>query len=85
MKYLFLCLLISAALILFIVMFKSHKFFKCLFSSSLQGIAAMFAVNVLGMVTGFHIAVNWYTILFSLIFGTPGVIALTMADFIFSK
>ena len=45
----------------------------------------MFAVNILGMVTGFHIAVNWYTILFSLIFGTPGVIALTMADFIFSK
>lgn len=85
MKYLFLALLSLSVLILTVVLIKSRKFFRCFFSSALQGIAAMFAVNVLGMVTGLHIAVNWYTIAFSIIFGTPGVIALTVANFLFSK
>ena len=78
-------ILTLSVIILAVVMIKGHKFFRCFFSSALQGIAAMFAVNVLGMVTGFHIAVNWYTIAFSAVFGTPGVIALTIARFIFSR
>ena len=85
MKYLFLCVLIVEIIILLFVLIKGKKIFRCFFSSALQGIAAMFAVNVLGMVTGLHIAVNWYTIGFSVIFGTPGVIALTVAQFIFSR
>lgn len=85
MKYLFLIILAICVIILFAVMIKGRKFFLCILSSLLQGIAAMFAVNVLGMVTGFHIAVNWYTIAFSALFGTPGVIALTVAHFIFSR
>lgn len=85
MRYLFLTVLIIEALILLFVTIKGKKFFRCLFSSALQGIAALFAVNVLGTVTGLHIAVNWYTIGFSVIFGTPGVIVLTISQFIFSR
>lgn len=85
MKYLFLVILSLSAIILFVVTVKSRKFFRCFFSSAMQGIAAMFALNALGMVTGLHIAVNWYTIAFSVVFGTPGVIALTVAHFIFSR
>lgn len=84
MVYLFLALMIVGVLTVLLTAVKTHKFFRCLFSSALQGIAAMFAVNILGMVTGIHIAVNWYTISFSALFGTPGVIAMTMAEFLFS-
>lgn len=85
MKYLFLTILALSVIILLIVMIKGKKFFRCFFSSAFQGIAAMFAVNVLGTVTGLHLAVNWYTIAFSVVFGTPGVIAMTVAHFLFSK
>ena len=85
LTYLFLVILAVETLILLAVMIKGKKFFRCFFSSAFQGVAAMFAVNALGTVTGLHIAVNWYTLGFGMIFGTPGVIAMTLAKIIFSK
>lgn len=85
MKILFIALIITGFIILLIMSFRSGKFFRWSFSSLLQGIGALLAVNVVGMVTGLHLAVNWYTLAFSALFGTPGVICLTMAEFFMGK
>ena len=50
--------------------------------SAMQGIAALFAVNLTGMITGVTIAVNWYTVLSYVILGLPGVIGTLMLNFI---
>ncbi len=42
--------------------------------SALQGIAAIFAVNLTGIVTGISLAVNWYTLTACVLLGLPGVI-----------
>lgn len=44
--------------------------------SVLQGVAALFAVNVLGTLTGVTLAVNWWTLGASALGGTAGVILL---------
>lgn len=85
MQYFLFSLIIIGVLVLLANLIKSKKFFRCILSSSVQGIAALFAVNLLGMVTGLHISVNWITIVFSMIFGTPGVIALTLSQFLFTR
>ncbi len=51
--------------------------------SAFQGLAGMFAVNLLGMVTGVTIAVNWYSIVSFIILGLPGVIGALMLNLIF--
>ena len=43
--------------------------------SALQGIAAMCAVNLTGLMTGVTLAVNWYTIATFIVLGLPGVIS----------
>ena len=53
---------------------KSEKGARSFVLSALQGIAAMFAVNLTGMVTGVTIAVNWYTVATYIVLGLPGVI-----------
>ena len=85
MKTLFLFLIITGFIILIFSYIKSKHFFRCIFSTAIQGLAAVFAVNVIGMLTGLHLAVNWHTLFFSMAYGTPGVIALMMAEFIFSR
>ncbi|MPN42854.1 hypothetical protein SDC9_190412 [bioreactor metagenome] len=74
-----------SAIILLISFIKSKHFFKCLFFSILQGVVAVAAVNVAGFLTGIRLAVNWYTLGFSALFGTPGAIAIMLMQFIFNK
>lgn len=50
--------------------------------SALQGIAAIFAVNLAGTVTGVMIPVNWYTLGIGFFAGLPGVISTLLADVI---
>ena len=50
--------------------------------SAVQGIAAMCAVNLTGLVTGVTLAVNWYTIATSIVLGLPGVIGALVLKFI---
>lgn len=57
-------------------MIKSEKGGKCFILSAFQGVAAMFAVNIAGLVTGVTLSVNWYTILTSALMGIPGVIGM---------
>lgn len=54
-------------------MVKSEKGATCFAISAFQGIASLFAVNLVGMVTGISLAVNWYTIGAFAVLGLPGV------------
>ncbi len=49
---------------------------KAFFLSALQGMAAVFAVNVAGAVTGITVAVNGFSLLTSAALGLPGVAGL---------
>lgn len=64
-------------------MIKNEKGGLTFIKSAFQGLAGMFAVNLLGMVTGVTIAVNWYSIISFIILGLPGVIGALMLNFIF--
>ena len=64
-------------------MIKSEKGATSFILSALQGIAAMCAVNLAGMITGVTVAVNWYTIISTVILGLPGVIGTLALNFIF--
>lgn len=64
-------------------MIKSEKGGISFVKSAFQGLAGMFAVNLLGMVTGVTIAVNWYSIVSIMILGLPGVIGALILNLIF--
>lgn len=53
--------------------------------SSLQGLAALSAVNLLGTVTGISVALNILSILTAVLCGLPGIAGLLIADLIFAK
>lgn len=61
-------------------MIGSRKGIRSFLLTAFQGIAAIFAVNVLGMISGVTIAVNWYTLGTGVVAGTPGVIAMLLLD-----
>ena len=83
MKAVVIILLATGALAVYITAVKSGHFFKSLISSVFQGLASLLAVNVIGLLTGVTVALNWYTIAFSCVFGTPACIALLFLDTIF--
>lgn len=58
---------------------------KTLSLSAVQGIIALFAVNVLGTVTGVTVGVNAVSIFISCIGGISGVIMLLVMNAIFLK
>lgn len=64
-------------------MIKSEKGATSFALSAFQGIAALFAVNLVGMVTGVTVAVNWYTLGAFTILGLPGVVGALLLNFIF--
>lgn len=61
------------------VMIKSKHFFKAFALSALQGIAALFAVNLLSAVTGVSLSVNPVTIAVSAVGSLPGVVAMLVS------
>lgn len=69
-----------AGLTIIISMFKSKHFIKAIFMTAIQGIIALFAVNITGLITGVVTAINWYTIGISVIGGTPGVVMLLLMN-----
>ena len=56
-------------------MIKNEKGGSSFALSAFQGLAAMFAVNLTGLVTGVTLATNWYTVATYIVLGLPGVIA----------
>ena len=62
---------------------KSERGATSFFLSALQGIAALFAVNLTGMITGITVAVNWYTVISYIVLGLPGVIGTLALNMLF--
>ncbi len=83
MKTVIIILLAIGAFAVYFSMLKSKHFFKSLINTVFQGLASPLAVNVIGLLTGITVALNWYTIVFSCVFGTPACIALLFLDTIF--
>ncbi len=75
-------LLAVSGIIILAVMLKSKHFFKALLFSAAQGLAALFAVNLLSAVTGFSLAVNAVTLSISALGGIAGVAALLFSRII---
>ena len=72
-----------AALIVLAAFVRSGRFLGAVFSSVLQGIVSLLAVNVAGMFTGVTVAVNPVTLCTVSLLGVPGTIGLLLLDTIF--
>ena len=83
MKTIVIILLAVGAFAVYFSMLKSKHFFKSLINAVFQGFASLLAVNVIGLLTGVIISLNWYTVVFASVFGTPGCIALLFLDTLF--
>ena len=59
---------------------KTKKFIFTFILSTLQGLCALFAVNLLGNYIAIHIPVNYWTIGVSSVGGISGVIMLLLCD-----
>ena len=70
---------ISGLIVLF-VSFRQEHFLKNVFRTLIQGSVSLMAVNVLGLLTGVTIAVNWYTLLTVSVFGMPSTITMVLLD-----
>ena len=68
------------AVIVLLTLIKSGHFIRYLLLSTISGIGALFAVNLLTSVTGVSIALNYITLAVSGIFGISGVIALVLIN-----
>lgn len=66
--------------VIFIAHIKSKKFFISVFLTALQGLCAIFAVNLLGKYISIHIPVNGWTLGVSSVGGISGVIMMLLCD-----
>ncbi len=67
-----------------ITMLKRKCVIKGVISSAAQGIAAIYAVNLVGLITGTHIAVNWLTLGTAAVLGSPGAALLLTVQTLFN-
>ncbi len=80
MKYIIIGIFILGAAAVLFAGYKSGHLVKNIFTAAFQGLASLFAVNVLGLLTGVTLAVNWYTIVTVSLFGLPSAITLLLLD-----
>ena len=69
---------------LIITMLKRKCLIKGILSGAVQGVAALYAVNLVGLVTGTHIAVNWLTLGTVAVLGSPGAALILTVQTIFN-
>lgn len=69
---------------LLVVMLKRKCLIKGVFASAFQGIAALYAVKLLGLAIGTQLAVNWYTLGTAAVLGSPGVALMLAAQTVFN-
>ena len=67
-----------------VTMFNRKCLVKGILSSAAQGVAALYAVNLVGLVTGTHIAVNWLTLGTVAVLGSPGAALILTVQTIFN-
>ncbi|MFI3142073.1 MAG: pro-sigmaK processing inhibitor BofA family protein [Clostridia bacterium] len=79
--FFFALLIMGVGLILF-SMKKCGRFFSAFFLSVLQGVAALFAVNLITSITGVSLAVNWVSLAISAVGGVCGVIGMLIMNFL---
>ena len=65
---------VICAVISLVSMKKSGQFIKYLFLTTVQGLAALLAVNASGLMTGVTLSLNALTLGTSAVFGTAGVV-----------
>ena len=70
----------GGAAAVFVSMLRSRRLLRYLLLSAVSGVAALYAVNAIGLLTDIRIAVNGLTLAVSAVAGPPGVIALLLAD-----
>lgn len=73
----------GAALAVLLMMMRSKRLLRNLLLTVLSGVAALYAVNVLGLLTGTRLSINFLTLGVSAIGGAPGVVGLLLADTLF--
>lgn len=67
-------------LVILVSMLKTHRLFRTMLLSVIQGMTAMLAVNFAGEFTGIHIPLNLFSVSVSAIGGLPGVIFLVVSN-----
>ena len=70
----------GGSLAIFVSMLRSRRLLRNLLLSAVSGVAALYAVNALGLLLGLRLAVNGLTLGVSAVAGPPGVIAMLLAD-----
>jgi len=73
----------GGALAVLVSMLRSRRLLRYLLLSVLSGVAALYAVNAVGMLTSTRLAVNGLTLGVSAMAGPPGVVALLLMDVLF--
>lgn len=69
---------------LIITMLKRKCLIKGILSGAVQGVAALYAVNLVGLITGTHIAVNWLTLGTVAVLGSPGAALILAVQTVFN-
>lgn len=86
MQLLIAAVLCAAVLIgmwfVFRAMIRTHRPVRSLLGSALQGVCALAAVNVTGLLTGVTLGINWLSAACCMVLGVPGVVTLLMCNVI---
>ncbi len=85
MNVFFVTVAVISGISVFLWIVKSPKGGRSFLLSALQGLAALFAVNLSGMVTGVNVALNYWTAGTAAVLGLPGVICTVILNFIFNN
>ena len=83
LKVLLCALAAGGAIVILLSMLRSRRLLRCLLLTAASGVAALYAVNALGLLGGVTLSVNWFTLGLSAVGGAPGVVALLLADTVF--
>jgi hypothetical protein len=74
----------GGALAILVSMLRQRKLLRYLLLSAVSGVAALYAVNALGLFTGISLSVNALSLGVSAVGGAPGVISLLLLDTLFA-
>ena len=71
-------------LTLITIMLKRKCLIKGVLASAFQGVAALYAIKLIGLIAGTQLAVNWYTLGTAAVLGSPGVALMLAVQTVFN-
>ncbi len=74
------CIFAFYIIVIIVAFIKSKRFFTAFLLTALQGVSALFAVNLIGQYIMVHIPVNAWTLGVSSVGGISGVIMMVLCD-----